>query len=126
MLASPEKFMEIVEHVKQYIPIMLNMYEKKTRGIHHLINALLIVPDEYNLEHFKTDLPKASRIVESHNKFMSANKYSFELLSASFNSNLMFKLTYFGELIETEIDDEYEFTIEVEYNGKEWSVISLD
>ena len=58
---------EIEEHIKKHLPIMLKAYFSQYGGIHALINQLIIIPDMYNCEHFKTDLPNATKAFLKHN-----------------------------------------------------------
>jgi hypothetical protein len=119
---NPLNFLAIA---KEHLERIIKDYSKSSKGINNLINSILIIPDEYNGEDLKTDLPNASRIVSRHNIFISTSKLKFELLSASFDKNFNLKLRYICEVLDDEIEYQDDFIFDLRLKDGVWKAKRL-
>lgn len=116
------EIIEIEEHTKKHLPIMLKAYFSQYGGLHSLINKLIIIPDMYNCEHVKTDFPNATKVYLKHNSYISTKKYLYELLSATFDKELKLTLGYIVE----HVDSNESFMVYVELTKTGWHVNSIE
>lgn len=125
MELSEDKYLTMTEHAIRHLEIMLKAYSKSPSGIAKLINSILIVPDDYTCENFKTDFPKASATVRQHNKFISSKRFEFELLSASFDNYLNLTLKYICHLDDDDLEQWEEYIFKADYFESNWVATTL-
>lgn len=112
---------DIQEHTKKHLPIMLKAYFSQYGGLHFLINKFLIIPDMYGCEDVKTDLPNATKALLKHNRYISTKKYTYELLSATFDNEFQLTLGYIVE----HVDSSENLMVYVEQKNAGWEVTSI-
>jgi hypothetical protein len=118
-LTSKDKSIEA--HIEIYLPLMLTTYFNEKMKIYDFINHLIIIPNHYNNEHIKTDIPISSKLIYEHNKFLSTNRFSYELTCSKFNENSNIQHKYIVDCIEEYLS----FSIVIEFNKKTWKVIEI-
>ena len=82
-----QKLTLIEDEIIEKLPLNLERYAKKIKGIHNLVNKLLIIVDG-NCEYTKIDIPIASKWIRDQSKYLSTGRCLFELISVKIDEVL--------------------------------------
>jgi hypothetical protein len=123
---------DIKNFIKQHLPSRLEKYVKQIKGIHNLLNKLIIVSDKYNGDHLRHDIPQADKMAWDQSEYISINNLIYELIGVKLNKDLSPVLAFEAEYIKTELiddckqDHEEYFYIEIHLKNEKWTVKKIN
>jgi len=116
------------DEIIEKLPLSLERYTKKIKGIHNLVNKLLIITDG-NCEYMKTDIPIANKWIRDQSKYLSTGRYLFELISVKIDEVLDINLEFFATPLNQSKcykQEELDFyTVDVKLRHGIWEVSSI-
>ncbi len=119
---------EMKDFIKNSLPPRLDKHIKNIKGIHNLLNKIIIVNDP-NCDHLKHDVPMAEQAVWEMNNFISNELINYELTHISLDRDLSLKMRFFASYIDNDAEDGSEFeeyiSVNVQLKSNHWKIVAI-
>ena len=96
---------ELKTFIKTSLPTRLEKYMKKIKGIHNLLNKLIIIGDP-NCDHLNHDIPLADQAAWDFNDFISDEFLKYEITQVRFEKDFSLKMSLIVSYMENNKEED--------------------